>query len=90
MKKTFIAFALGFMAVFSFSYDVLASAGSFLSGVYRGAKQFALDAIEALAREDVKRQAPKVPLVRAKSFVQRILKRERPVVMPSWRMCPSI
>jgi len=90
MKKTFIAFALAFMAVLSFACDVLASAGSLLGGVYRGAKSFAMDAIEALAREDVERQVPKVPLVRAKSFIQRILKRERPVVMPSWRMCPSV
>lgn len=90
MKKTVFAFVLAIMAVFSFAYDVLARTGSFLSGVYHGAKSFAMDAIESLASDDVERQAPKVKLARAKSFVQRILKRERPVVMPSWRMCPSV
>ena len=83
MKKTVFAFVLAVIAVFSFACDVL-------GGVYRSAKSFAMDAIDTLAREDVERQAPKEKLARAKSFVQRILKRERPVVMTSWRMCPSV
>lgn len=90
MKKTLIALALACMSAFSFACDLVASAGSFLGGVYRSAKTFAMDAIVAVAREDVERQMPKVPLERAKSFNQRIMKRERPVVMPSWRMCPSV
>lgn len=33
---------------------------------------------------------PSGHLVVAKAFVQRVLKRERPVVTATWRMCPSI
>jgi hypothetical protein len=41
------------------------------------------DVAEALARR------PAVALRRAKQFVLRIVKRDRPVVTPRWRMCPS-
>ncbi len=34
--------------------------------------------------------ADAVPFTRAKSFVARIVKRDRPVLTNSWRMCPSI
>ena len=33
---------------------------------------------------------PRVALVIARAFVRRLIKRERPVVMPQWRMCPSL
>ena len=33
---------------------------------------------------------PSVRIVQAKAFMQRIVKRERPVVTASWRTCPSI
>lgn len=33
---------------------------------------------------------PSVRIVQAKAFVQRLVKRERPVVTASWRACPSI
>ncbi|MBF5006825.1 hypothetical protein [Diaphorobacter caeni] len=33
---------------------------------------------------------PRVALVIARGFVRRLIKRERPVVMPQWRMCPSL
>lgn len=32
---------------------------------------------------------PKVAFVQAKAFVQRIAKRERPIMTSTWRMCPS-
>lgn len=35
-------------------------------------------------------QTSTAPLVRAKRFLLRILKRERPVVTGAWRMCPSV
>ena len=35
-------------------------------------------------------EMPKVAFVKAKSFVQRIVKRERPILSNTWRMCPSI
>lgn len=34
--------------------------------------------------------SPRVQILRAESFVQRLLKRSRPVVTPGWRECPSI
>ena len=33
---------------------------------------------------------PRVTLVSAKAFRDRLAKRERPVVFPSWRMCPTV
>jgi len=33
---------------------------------------------------------PAVLLAQAKAFTLRLIKRERPVVTASWRMCPSI
>ena len=33
---------------------------------------------------------PRMALVIAREFVRRLSKRERPVVMPQWRMCPSL
>lgn len=53
-------------------------------------KNFAVRAVDVLASPsagEIERQA--VPRERAKSFLQRILKRERPHVTPGWRMCPS-
>lgn len=34
--------------------------------------------------------APRALIVAARTFTARILKRERPVLSASWRMCPSI
>ena len=42
---------------------------------------------------DLKNEAaarPRMALVVARAFVRRLIKRERPVVMPQWRMCPSL
>jgi hypothetical protein len=54
------------------------------------AHAFVVRAVEIVAPKDAEAKAPAVLLVRAKAFVQRIVKRERPVVTASWRMCPSI
>lgn len=35
-------------------------------------------------------QRPRVTLVSAKAFRDRLAKRERPVVFPSWRICPTV
>ena len=35
-------------------------------------------------------RSPSVRILQAKAFVQRLVKRERPVVTASWRACPSI
>lgn len=39
--------------------------------------------VEAVSR-------PRVALVIARAFVRRLIKRERPLVFPQWRMCPSL
>jgi len=54
------------------------------------AHAFAVRVLDIVAPKEAEAKAPGVLLVQAKAFVQRILKRERPVVTPSWRMCPSI
>lgn len=33
---------------------------------------------------------PRVMLVSARSFVARLMRRERPALSPGWRMCPSV
>ena len=33
---------------------------------------------------------PRVALVTAVAFARRLIKRQRPIVMPQWRMCPSL
>lgn len=35
-------------------------------------------------------RSPSVRILQAKAFVQRLVKRDRPVVTASWRACPSI
>jgi hypothetical protein len=83
MKKALIALAFACLSFASYAYDIVRE-------VYIHAKTFVLDAVEALSREDVERKVSKVPMVKAKAFSQRIMKRERPVVTSSWRMCPSV
>jgi hypothetical protein len=59
------------------------------SGRYR-IKHFLLDAIEAVAQPAAAVRDAIVLFVAAKSFVQRIVRRERLHVTPGWRLCPSI
>ena len=33
---------------------------------------------------------PRLVLVIARAFVRRLIKRQRPIVMSQWRMCPSL
>lgn len=54
-----------------------------------------IDAIAAHlpASADAKVEAsarPRLALVSARAFWHRLIKRERPIVMPQWRMCPSL
>jgi len=52
------------------------------------ARDFVLHGFELAAQTATVRQ-PAVLLLQAKAFVLRLIKRERPVVTASWRMCPS-
>jgi len=88
MKRSFLAIALlACASLASACYDAVASP---IAAVYRAVKGFVLGAFDAIAVESVESRKPMVQQVRAKAFVQRIEKRERPVVTSSWRMCPSI
>lgn len=49
------------------------------------AHAFALASPEAEAQ-----RKPQVYFVQARAFVARLVKRERPVLTNSWRMCPSV
>lgn len=53
------------------------------------ARDFVMRGFELALQTTAVRQ-PAVLLVQAKAFVLRLIKRERPVVTASWRMCPSI
>jgi len=49
---------------------------------------FILGALE-LAHQTTAVRQPAVLLLQARAFTMRLIKRERPVVTASWRMCPS-
>lgn len=76
--------ALASVAVSTFDRAVSA-----VSAAWACAKSFLFDGIKLVAGTPEPSKQPSVLLVKAKSFVQRIAKRERPTVTPGWRMCPS-
>lgn len=45
--------------------------------------------LELAANQDSSQRKPMVYFVKAKAFVARLAKRNRPVVTASWRLCPS-
>lgn len=53
-------------------------------------KQLVLGAVEAVAQAAASVRDAVVLFVAARSFVQRIVRRERLHVTPGWRLCPSI
>lgn len=57
-------------------------------GAARFVKRLVLDGFK-LAAAEPETSKPQVRRVQAKAFILRILKRERPVLSQSWRMCPS-
>lgn len=75
------------MTVAVYTYDRAVSA---VSTAWACAKSFLFDGIKLVAGMPEAPKEPAVLLVKAKAFVQRIVKRERPMVTPGWRMCPSI
>jgi hypothetical protein len=50
---------------------------------------FTLRGLDLVARAEPEGKGPAVVLVQAKAFLQRLVKRERPVISNTWRMCPS-
>ena len=88
MKRSFLAIALlACASIASACYDAVASP---IVAAYRVVKGFVLGAFDAMAVESSEPRKPMVQQVQAKAFMQRIEKRERPVITSAWRMCPSI
>lgn len=83
LGSLFVALALAVVPVFESIRDAI---GSFVQACTR----FVLRGVEIIARRDTVPLRPVVNLVQAKAFVQRIMKRERPVMTVGWRMCPSV
>lgn len=87
MKRSFLAIAL--MACASLAVACYHAVADPIVSVCRSVKAFALDACSLAANEGSGVAKPAVMRVQAKAFVMRLVKRDRPVVTSSWRMCPS-
>ena len=57
---------------------------------YRWVRDFVADGLFSLVSAEPPRSASRVLIVVAQAFVDRFVKRERPVLTAQWRMCPSI
>lgn len=92
MKRSFRGF-LSLLAVCAiaatFAFDVAHQAVHAVYAGCRAFKRLIVDSFQALATTQPGKSET-VPFVRARAFVLRIAKRERPVVTASWRMCPSV
>lgn len=92
MKRSFRGF-VSLLAVCAVAAATVFASASYhlVQTVYIGCRAFKdllVDGFMALATAQTGKPEI-VPFVRARSFVLRIAKRERPVVTASWRMCPS-
>lgn len=93
MKKSLIALAfLAASAVSSAAYAVREVAAYCVSGARRSWR-WLVDMVlapPATGAAIVRTMpGPAVALIAAKQFLMRQIKRERPQLSPSWRMCPS-
>lgn len=76
-------------SLFALAVGLAASMLGVLSWAWRGVSD-ALTAVFAGPKlVEAPTSRPAVVLRSAKQFVLRIVKRDRPVVTPRWRMCPS-
>lgn len=84
---------LACLAVSAFACSAVRAVGEAAHSAYVTVKgylaAFTLRGLELVAKPEAGSKGPAVVLVQAKAFVQRLAKRERPVLSPSWRMCPS-
>lgn len=92
--KSMRSLAFGLLAVVALAVSSVSSAwdrtaDAVSSGVYR-LKVWAVDLVSAKAEPDAAAKAvPLVQRVRQAAYQLRQNKRQRPVVTPRWRMCPS-
>ena len=77
------AIAMAAVAFVDFTRDAVMSC-------VQAMKSLALCFVDGIAPAADKLHRPRVAFVQAKAFMQRIIKRERPVMTASWRMCPSV
>lgn len=65
---------------------------AYVVGAVTRARDFLLNAFTpatSIQPKEPSEHKPRMALVAAKAFIQRLAKRERPRVTPMWRMCPS-
>jgi hypothetical protein len=92
--KSMRSIAFGLVAVVALAVSCVSSAwgrtvDAVSSGFYR-LKVWAVDLLSAKAEPEAAAQAvPLVQRVRHFAYQLRQIKRQRPVVTPRWRMCPS-
>lgn len=77
------------LAFCSFVGAGVARVADYAVSTYRAVKKSLVDGFMQVMATDEPAKASTVWFVRAKAFVARIVKRERPVVTNDWRMCPS-
>ncbi len=81
---------LACVALATVAVAAIRSVVTFACEVGMRAKSWLLDAVSIVAGTDAEQPKVAVLMVQAKAFMQRLVKRDRPVVTASWRMCPSI
>lgn len=90
MKSFRSVFVLAVLAGFAIVSSGFAAVRSIAAATYRAVKDWMLDGFKLVAGEASDLNPVSIRIVQAKAFVLRIIKRERPVLSSSWRMCPSI
>lgn len=87
--RTFLAvLAVATAAAIAFAVHILEPVVTIARRAVTAARDVVLRGFELALQTTAVRQAA-VLLLQAKAFVLRLIKRERPVVTASWRMCPS-
>lgn len=90
MKSFRNVLSLAVLACAAFVSSGFAAVQAFAVATYRAVKDWIHDGFKLVAGEASDLNPVSIRIVQAKAFVLRIIKRERPVLSSSWRMCPSI
>lgn len=93
MKRTFFGGLMAALALcFAFCWRAVEDAAVQVGKVYRAAKARVVRVIDhglKLAAGPLLDLVPRAALHRAHAFYLRLVKRDRPVITATWRMCPS-
>nr|WP_315471752.1 hypothetical protein [uncultured Rhodoferax sp.] len=90
MKSTFRFIAFAVLACASLVSATFGALREVAAATYRMAKDWIRGGFKLVARVEDAFARPAVAIVQAKAHAQALMKRERPVLTGSWRMCPSI